>query len=465
MDKLRRDDVTADFFGPDKEATLAPPGRVAIARDNARLFVGNVINNHTAPPRQDTFDIDSERSSLMTTSGLDPITLTTKVFEAATPVASALRSCQKQAARFKIGALSIASLHTECSAIRTTLLQIKSLLSRDGQKPLTIESGRIILEDYYGVLEFSWLLFNVILKHLRSLGLTQLEGMSKDDFTANMGKFWEYREMDEIIQVLGRQARAVDLFHVAFQSETEHEISAVMKSPEARQVIASISDDTISLHESFCTAPEGAYPPETASMTSGREFGFDQILKSTALYRRASMLAGQGLIYQHQRLFHNANTGEAGPSHVESIMDPRVPSAVPLSIAPGTLPTPQDNAKLPEGGKMISDDDRLSAFMRGRRLSVGSDSSVNTVKAAPSPPRVKKVEPVSIYEGSTKADSLVEPSLGETVFNPTFPADDSVDLYKAAKRRPTLFEVLSRRTTKPYSLFEFYIYERRTAFR
>lgn len=218
MDKLRRDDVTADFFGPDNEATLAPPGRVAIARDNARLFVGNVINNHATPPRQDTFDIDSERSSLMTTSGLDPITLTAKVFEAAAPVASALRSCQKQAARFKIGALSIASLHTECSAIRTTLLQIKSLLSRDGQKPLTIESGRIILEDYYGVLEFSWLLFNVILKHLRSLGLTQLEGMSKEDFTANMGKFWEYREMDEIIQVLGRQARAVDLFHVAFQS-------------------------------------------------------------------------------------------------------------------------------------------------------------------------------------------------------------------------------------------------------
>lgn len=233
-----------------------------------------------------------------------------------------------------------------------------------------------------------------------------------------------------------------------------------MKSPEARQVIASISDDTISLHESFCAAPEGAYHLETASVTSGREFDFDQILKSTALYRRASMLAGQDLIFQHQRLFHNASTGETGPSHAESTADPRVPSAVPISIPPGILPTPQDNGKLPEGGQMISDDDRLSAFLRDRRLSVDSDSSANTVKAAPSPPWAKKVEPVSVHEGSTNADSLVEPSPGKTAFNPIIPANDSVDLYKAAKRPPTLFEVLYRRTTKPYSLFEFYIYMR-----
>ncbi|KAH6990090.1 RGS domain-containing protein [Ilyonectria destructans] len=108
---------------------------------------------------------------------------------------------------------------------------------------------------------------------------------------------------------------------------------------------------------------------------------------------------------------------------------------------------------------MISDDYRLSAFLRDRRLSVGSDSSANTVKAAPSSPRAKRVEPVSVREGSTKADSLVEPSSWQT-FDTIIPDNDSVDLYKADKRRPTLFEVLSRRTTKPYSLFEFYIYMR-----
>ncbi|OAQ59485.1 RGS domain-containing protein (Rax1) [Pochonia chlamydosporia 170] len=396
MDKLRRDDVTADFFGPNDEVASAPPGRVAIAKDNARLFVGNVINNHAEPSRHDTFAIDSERSSLMTTSGLDPITLTAKVFEAATPVASALRSCQKQAARFKIAALSIALLHTECAAIRTTLIQIKSLLSRDGQKPLTIEAERIILEDYYGVLEFSWLLFNVILKHLRNLGLTQLEGVSKDDFTAKMEKLWEYREMDGIIQVLGRQARAVDLFHMALQSETEQEISTIMKSPEAKQVIASISGDTISLHESFCAAPDGASGMETASVTGGRERNFNQILKCTALYQRASMAARQDLLFQHHRLSYNVSTGEAAPSHTESTSDPRMRPTVPISV----------------------------------------------------------------YKDKTEADSPVEPSRWKMAFDQTTPANESLDHYKVAKRPPTLFEILSRRTTKPYSLIEFYVYMR-----
>lgn len=150
MVDIRKYEVAADFFGPDSDAVTSSP--------LSRVAIGGI--------------------SFVSASDMDPLTLTTRVREAVTPVAITLRSCQRRAARFKIAALSIASLYTECSALWTGLQRIKTLMARDRGRALMTGSGLVIEENYSGILEFSWLLINVISKHLTTLKLTEFKAMS-----------------------------------------------------------------------------------------------------------------------------------------------------------------------------------------------------------------------------------------------------------------------------------------------
>ena len=62
-----------------------------------------------------------------------------------------------------------------------------------------------------------------------------------------------------------------------------------MRDPEAKRILASISGDAASLHESFFTAREGQYDSIRESVMGDEVFGFDDVLRNTELYRRASM--------------------------------------------------------------------------------------------------------------------------------------------------------------------------------
>jgi hypothetical protein len=60
-----------------------------------------------------------------------------------------------------------------------------------------------------------------------------------------------------------------------------------MRSPEARQALASISSDIISLHESFQATPGIEVESTAGSIIGDEAFDFDSLLINTTLYRKA----------------------------------------------------------------------------------------------------------------------------------------------------------------------------------
>lgn len=218
MAALRRDKIASDFFGADEDVLSSPPptGRIAIARDNARLFVGNIINNYPENQKRTAFSIDGV--SMTSTAFTDPLTLTTSVLVAVTRAVDTLRSCQRYAARLKIADLSIASLHTECSTIRLSLHQIKSLMTRDGDKALEDRFEAYVLEEYDDVLQACCLPFSVLNRHLGNLGFTQMNEMDRSTFKTKLQSIWVNQQMEMISQHIGGLARAINILCTAFQS-------------------------------------------------------------------------------------------------------------------------------------------------------------------------------------------------------------------------------------------------------
>lgn len=218
MAKLPADQAVSDFFGEDVDISSSsyPAGRVAIARDNARLFVGNVNNYYSENPRRDAFSI--EDLSITDTTMMDPLSFTTSVLAAVTQTADTLRSCQRRAARLRIADLSIASLHTECSTIRLRLNQIQSLMLRSGEKQLEDRFEAYVLNEYDDLLQACCLAFSILNRRLESLGITQMTDMDRETLREKLHDMWAYSQMEMICHTIGSLARAIGILSSAFQS-------------------------------------------------------------------------------------------------------------------------------------------------------------------------------------------------------------------------------------------------------
>ena len=218
MAKLQSNHAASDFFGEDVDISSSsyPAGRVAIAKDNARLFVGNVNNYYSETYKRDAFSI--EDLSISDSTMMDPLSFTTSVLAAVTQTADTLRSCQRRAARLRIVDLSIASLHTECATIRLRLNQIQSLIMRDGEKQLEDRFEAYVLNVYDDLLQACCLPFSILNRHLESLGITQMEEVDRITFRGKLHEFWACSQMEMIFQTIGSLARAIGILYSAFQS-------------------------------------------------------------------------------------------------------------------------------------------------------------------------------------------------------------------------------------------------------
>lgn len=87
-----------------------------------------------------------------------------------------------------------------------------------------------------------------------------------------------------------------------------------MKSPEAKAVLASVSSDAISLHESLQTGP-GIEESSISSQIGDEAFVFDNILINTTLYRRAFV---RQMAKSKQREFQDHNRREEAVLPTES---------------------------------------------------------------------------------------------------------------------------------------------------
>ena len=218
MASSRQNLIYPNFFDDDEDVTTAPlqARKIAVARDNARLFVGNVINNHSTSLNRDVVSMDG--TSIATTIMMDPLAFTETVLAAVTRAATTLRLCQRHAAHLRIADLSVASLHTDCSTIRLRLNDIKKSAFHEGADLLVERFEGYILEEYDNLLQACCLPFSILNKHLDELGLNQAQDMDRGVLKTNLQGIWAYPQMELICQNIRGLARAIDILGSAFRS-------------------------------------------------------------------------------------------------------------------------------------------------------------------------------------------------------------------------------------------------------
>lgn len=215
---MERDQAIRGFFGDDEEviSTLPRPSRVAYARDNARLFIGNVVNDVSTGI--DRYAVSIDGFSMTSATGTALLTFTTAVLAVVTEAANWLCSCQSHAAKLKIADLSIIALYTECSAIRLELKQIENLMLREGDEVIEARVEAYLVEELQNWLQACCVLFSIMNQHFAKLGLAELSDTDRGVFKAHLQSIWTFPQMDLICQNVQSSARAIGILSAAFQS-------------------------------------------------------------------------------------------------------------------------------------------------------------------------------------------------------------------------------------------------------
>lgn len=144
--------------------------------------------------------------------------------------------------------------------------------------------------------------------------------------------------------------------------ETAVKTSEIMRSPEAKRVLASVSSDAISLHDSFHTAPGFDEESTRGSVIGDEVFGFDEILTSTTLYRR---IYARNMVKSQQREIQDPVLTEAGgPSSSEAPLEYPMPFMYRSNTIPGHSPfmTQEPTNHFAEEPKSNSDQKPESTF-------------------------------------------------------------------------------------------------------
>jgi hypothetical protein len=217
------------------------------------------------------------------------------------------------------------------------------------------------------------------------------------------------------------------------------------------------------------------------SVISEEVFGFDEILRNTSLYRRAEVR--QMIRPPLGETYGNTNAEAAVPFFPTSPLDSHIP-VMSRSINSPAVTRQSANAFVDEAESAAKsvflsttselhyslpsneflEEIGLSAFLRShsakRRNSSKSQSSDSTIRAGKSRTSVRRPYPETII--GLGRDLLHPLNLPENHITRTIASDPPllIPARVEGSQYPTLMEILGRRTIRPYSLFEFYVYVR-----
>lgn len=132
-----------------------------------------------------------------------------------------VQTIQNYASKFRIADMTIDSTRTECTTIRIALLQIQSLLTRNGTTP-EVDSDNTFtayaLEEYEGVLGACSTAFSVLNERLEMMNLERLDKYNRSGFKAKFKAVWNDDEVALLRQNIRGQAIAINLLLSAFQA-------------------------------------------------------------------------------------------------------------------------------------------------------------------------------------------------------------------------------------------------------
>lgn len=247
-----------------------------------------------------------------------------------------------------------------------------------------------------------------------------------------------------------------------------------MRSPEAKKALASVSNDAVSLHESFHTALN--LDESTIGSNMDEEVSsLDRLLNGTNLYQRA--LARQQIDPQQRGTRDSLEMGPICPSLLGEPLDLDL-SLTFRSLLHSADPFTDSAATGVEQERAFEDGSyqNLENYQRNMYTD-GVDPATTSGSTQPVVQNFAQHEHRNSIDSQSSDDTLP----ARTVFNPTSelggegivqegslvsnpPAEvplSTSPLYPVRRSRlPTLSEVLTRKTSKPYGLYEFYVYMR-----
>lgn len=147
-----------------------------------------------------------------------------------------------------------------------------------------------MLEEYQAVLLACSLTFSLLNERLESMRLNGLNARNESDAASKLRYMWNEAMIETIVQNITRQATAVNLLLTVFQSETISKTYEIMRSQEVKRSLKSVSDDAKSLRDAMSISAMRATNLSTiGSMIGDEEFGFDDLVINSTVYRRAFM--------------------------------------------------------------------------------------------------------------------------------------------------------------------------------
>ncbi|CZR58515.1 uncharacterized protein PAC_08407 [Phialocephala subalpina] len=254
---------------------------------------------------------------------MDPFSITTGVLTLVTRSISAVQTCTTFATKYQLSDLSIAALRTECASIRVAPLQIQNLIPRNDGNDIRQPFEQYVLEEYDAVLSACSLTFSLLNERLESLGLNGLNARNESDTASNLRFLWTEPTMETIRQGIRGQAVAITLLLTAFQSETTAKTYEIMRSRQVRRSLKSVSNDAKSLKYSVSIARARPSDLSTTSSAIGdEEFGFDDVIINSTVYRRAFMRQQSKLELRSVQEVHNEDDTITDGSNKSALMSP-----------------------------------------------------------------------------------------------------------------------------------------------
>ncbi|TIA31792.1 hypothetical protein D6C78_08676 [Aureobasidium pullulans] len=458
---MERVQSALDFFGEDGDviSTLPPSTRVAYARDNARLFVGTVINNPSPNINQDAVSIGGLSTINIATMSL--LSLTKINLAAVAQASNTLYTCRLQSARLGMEYPSIAALNIDCSNIRVQLKQIENLLQRNGEELVRARFEAEVLEEYQ-----RWLLacrtqFFALNRPLERSGLTNTNDMDKTAFEAKLQCMWASTDVDKICPTIGRLATGIGVLLSAFQSENAIRASRIMNDPETKIILASITNDASFLREPFLTADGSGVVSTRSSVICSETFGFDEMLRDTDLYRKT--LSKQAIRFppkRHQHLSDATAAESVGGGETLTTIDE--PEYLKLTSQFGADDIAQRSTSSGYGsdeGTATIDTPTEIDIQANVSSSASLEELTNANAKSDMQLRPQPLQPRSAIASTTTGQKM--PLATDKVMGPS-PGRKMADNPLAIPRKdyPSLRQILAFQSATPYTFLDFYLYMR-----
>lgn len=234
-----------------------------------------------------------------------------------------------------------------------------------------------------------------------------------------------------------------------------------MNDPETKSVLASITNDASSLHEPFLPADGSGVVSTRSSVIGSETFGFDEMLRDTDLYRKT--LSKQAIRFPpkgHHRLPGATAADPLGDREPLTTIDERgysiwisqfgADDTRQRSTSSGYV----SNDRTAEMDTLTSNDSQANVSPSASYEQLSSADAISDMQLRPQhlPPRSAVALNTPGRNMPLATDKVIGPIPEEKM------ADDPFII--PTKDYPSLQQVLSLQSAKPYTLFEFYSYMR-----